>query len=178
MPLLMSVIGPWLRFGWVRPGDAIKRTLVVEEAWHILSHRPVARLFEEFMRYGRRLGVSMWLVLHHLGDLLVEESPEATAILKLTATRVLYHMDRKEAEITAAYLGLPQWALAAIKDGANVCQPGRAVWQVGGRVNLVEHLRSRTEISLTNTNRKMTDTTDGDRAVAAPPIPLVAGGAA
>ncbi|MFE0063118.1 ATP/GTP-binding protein [Streptomyces sp. NPDC059003] len=171
MPLLMSVIGPWLRWGWIRPGDSVKRTLIVEEAWHILTHRPVARLFEEFIRYGRRLGLSFWAILHHLADLRIAEAPEAEAILKLTATRVIYHMDRHEADITAAYLQLPSWARDAITDGASSCAPGRAVWQVGQRVQLVEHIRSRTEIPLTNTNAKMTEKVRA-LPVSAPLIPM------
>ncbi|MFB8242346.1 ATP/GTP-binding protein [Kitasatospora purpeofusca] len=157
MPLLMSVIGPWLRFGWIRPHDRIKRTLIVEEAWHILSHRPVARLFEEFVRYGRRLGLSFMAVIHHLSDVDIDESPEAMAILKLTATRVLYHLDKSDAQATADYLQLPDWAREAISDGANVCAPGRAVWQVGGRISLVQHIRSNTEVRLTNTNSRMSE---------------------
>ncbi|WP_225637442.1 ATP/GTP-binding protein [Streptomyces solaniscabiei] len=172
MPLLMSVIGPWLRYAWIRPGDSIKRTLIVEEAWHILSHRPVARLFEEFVRYGRRLGLSFWAILHHLGDLMVEEAPEAAAILKLTATRVLYHMDKAEADITADYLQLPDWAREALVDGASRCSPGRAVWQVGNRMHLVEHIRSATEAELTNTNRKMTEAASESQAPAAPLISM------
>ncbi|MFI6283014.1 ATP/GTP-binding protein [Streptomyces sp. NPDC050988] len=172
MPLLMSVIGPWLRYAWIKPGDSIKRTLIVEEAWHILSHRPVARLFEEFVRYGRRLGLSFWAILHHLGDLMVDEAPEAAAILKLTATRVLYHMDKAEADITADYLQLPDWAREALVDGASRCSPGRAVWQVGNRMHLVEHIRSATESELTNTNRKMTEASSGSQAPAAPLISM------
>ncbi|MEU5633776.1 ATP/GTP-binding protein [Streptomyces rishiriensis] len=183
MPLLMAVIGPWLRFGWIKPNDRIKRTLIVEEAWHILSHRPVARLFEELVRYGRRLGLSFWAVLHHLGDLLLEQAPEAAAILKLTATRVVYHMDRDEAETTANYLGLPDWARKALADGSNVCAPGRAIWQVGSRINLVEHIRTPLEIRLTDTNRRMTERQrePGDREgaqVSAPMIRLHKGAAA
>ncbi|MFE0774145.1 ATP/GTP-binding protein [Streptomyces sp. NPDC058861] len=169
MPLLMSVIGPWLRYAWIKTGDSIKRTLIVEEAWHILSHRPVARLFEEFVRYGRRLGLSFWAILHHLGDLQVDEAPEAAAILKLTATRVLYHMDKAEADLTADYLQLPDWAREALIDGASRCSPGRAVWQVGNRLHLVEHIRSATEATLTNTNRKMTEATSSH----APEAPLM-----
>ncbi|MFE1781091.1 ATP/GTP-binding protein [Streptomyces sp. NPDC059506] len=172
MPLLMSVIGPWLRYAWIKPGDSIKRTLIVEEAWHILSHRPVARLFEELVRYGRRLGLSFWAILHHLGDLMVEEAPEAAAILKLTATRVLYHMDKAEADITADYLQLPDWAREALVDGASRCSPGRAVWQVGNRMHLVEHIRSATESELTNTNRKMTEAASESQAPAAPLISM------
>jgi hypothetical protein len=172
MPLLMSVIGPWLRYAWIKPGDSIKRTLIVEEAWHILSHRPVARLFEEFVRYGRRLGLSFWAILHHLGDLMVEEAPEAAAILKLTATRVLYHMDKAEADITADYLQLPDWAREALVDGASRCSPGRAVWQVGNRMHLVEHIRSTTEAELTNTNRKMTEASSASQTPAAPLISM------
>ncbi|MEZ0070067.1 type IV secretory pathway VirB4 component [Streptacidiphilus sp. MAP12-20] len=157
MPLLMAVIGPWIRFGWIKSGDSIKRTLIVEEAWHILSHRPVARLFEELVRYGRRLGLSFIAVMHHLADLVLAHAPEAAAILKLTAVRVLYHLDRAEADITADYLGLPSWARDALADGANVCAPGRAIWQVGSRINLVEHIRTKAEIRLTDTNRRMTE---------------------
>ncbi|MER5890451.1 ATP/GTP-binding protein [Streptomyces sp. NPDC001941] len=172
MPLLMSVIGPWLRYAWIKPGDSIKRTLIVEEAWHILSHRPVARLFEELVRYGRRLGLSFWAILHHLGDLMVDEAPEAAAILKLTATRVIYHMDKAEADITADYLQLPDWAREALVDGASRCAPGRAVWQVGNRMHLVEHIRSAAESELTNTNRKMTEAIAEGHPAAAPIISM------
>ncbi|WP_416969395.1 ATP/GTP-binding protein [Streptomyces sp. 4F14] len=178
MPLLMAVIGPWLRFGWIKPDDRIKRTLIVEEAWHVLSHRPVARLFEELVRYGRRLGLSFWAVLHHLGDLLLEEAPEAAAILKLTATRVLYHMDRDEAEATADYLGLTDWARKALADGSNVCAPGRAIWQVGSRINLVEHIRTPLEIRLTDTNLRMAEVSVGRRDAAAAPMIRLHKGAA
>lgn len=170
MPLLMAVIGPWVRFGWIKPGDTIKRTLIVEEAWHILSHRPVARLFEELVRYGRRLGLSFWGILHHLADLVLEDAPEAAAILKLTATRVVYHLDREEAEITADYLGLTAWARKALPDGANVCAPGRAIWQVGARINLVEHIRTAAEIRLTDTNRRMTEKGGAARDRSAAPM--------
>lgn len=177
MPLLMAVIGPWLRFGWLKEDDDVKRTLIVEEAWHILSHRAVARLFEEFMRYGRRLGLSFWSILHHLGDLLIADAPEAAAILKLSATRVIYHLDQHEAELTADYLQLPKWAVAAITDPANLCAPGRAVWQVGKRVLLVEHIRSQTEIQLTNTDSRMTEKrTAPSGGFAAPIVPLRKGG--
>jgi type IV secretory pathway VirB4 component len=178
MPLLMAVIGPWIRFGWIRPGDNIKRTLIVEEAWHILSHRPVARLFEELVRYGRRLGLSFWAILHHLADLVLEEAPEAAAILKLTATRVVYHLDREEAEKTSDYLGLTSWARKSLPDGANICAPGRAIWQVGSRINLVEHIRTATEIRLTDTNRRMTESAGSEAAPPAAPMVRLRKGAA
>ncbi|MFD9484159.1 VirB4 family type IV secretion system protein [Streptomyces sp. NPDC059991] len=171
MPLLMSVIGPWLRWGWIKPDDNVKRTLICEEAWHILSHRPVARLFEEFLRFGRRLGLSFWAILHHLDDSRLAEAPEAETILKLTATRVFYHMDRHEADVVGAYFQLPDGAREAIADGASRCAPGKAVWQVGQRVQLVEHIRSRTEIALTNTNAKMTEKVR-EFASSAPLIPM------
>ncbi|MEV5338353.1 ATP/GTP-binding protein [Streptomyces sp. NPDC052676] len=178
MPLLMAVIGPWIRFGWIKPGDNIKRTLIVEEAWHILSHRPVARLFEELVRYGRRLGLSFWAILHHLADLVLEEAPEAAAILKLTATRVVYHLDRDEAEKTSDYLGLTSWARKSLPDGANICAPGRAIWQVGSRINLVEHIRTATEIRLTDTNRRMTESAGSEAAPPAAPMVRLRKGAA
>jgi type IV secretory pathway VirB4 component len=178
MPLLMAVIAPWIRFGWIKPDDNIKRTLIVEEAWHILSHRPVARLFEELVRYGRRLGLSFVAVLHHLGDLILAEAPEAAAILKLTATRILYHLDRDEAEVTCDYLGLPGWCRNALPDGANVLAPGNAIWQVGSRVNLVQHIRTKVEIRLTDTNRRMTERAGTDQGASAPMMRMSKGAAA
>ena len=171
MPLLMSVIGPWLRFGWIR-SDSVRRTLIVEEAWHILSHRPVARLFQELLKYGRRLGLSFWAVAHHLTDLEIAEAPEAEAILKMTATRVIYHLDKADADAVADYLKLPGWARDALSDGANICRPGNAVWQVGSRVNLVQHIRSAVETRLTDTNRRM-ETKSADVTAASPASVLV-----
>jgi hypothetical protein len=110
---------------------------------------------------------------------MIAEAPEASAILKLTATRVLYHMDRAEADQVADYLQLPDWCRAALADGAGRCAPGSAVWQVGNRIHLVRHIRSRAEISLTNTNRRMTEvsTTAGSKGnVEMPVIALHKGG--
>ena len=73
----------------------------------------------------------------------------------------------------ADYLGLTTWARQALPDGANVCAPGRAIWQVGSRINLVEHIRTATEIRLTDTNRRMSETSSAaadDTALAAAPL--------
>ncbi|WP_457512164.1 hypothetical protein [Streptomyces sp. TE33382] len=61
----------------------------------------------------------------HLGDLMVDEAPEAAAILKLTATRVLYRMDKAEADITADCPQLPDWAREPLVDGASRCSQAR-----------------------------------------------------
>jgi hypothetical protein len=81
-------------------------------------------------------------------------------------------MDKAEADITADYLQLPDWAREALVDGASRCSPGRAVWQVGNRMHLVEHIRSATESELTNTNRKMAESASGSQAPAAPLISM------
>ncbi|HTJ68130.1 MAG TPA: ATP/GTP-binding protein [Actinospica sp.] len=158
MPLFMAVIGPWLRFGWLSPDDNVKRTLICEEAWHILSHRPVARLFNELIRYGRRLGLGFIAVVHHLSDALLKDIPEAESIIKLTATRIVYHIQGDDADATADYLALPRWARDAIKDSANLCAPGNAVWSFAGATMLVEHLRTAAERTLTDTDARMIDT--------------------
>ncbi|OLT34393.1 ATP/GTP-binding protein [Actinomadura sp. CNU-125] len=160
MPLFLAVAGAWLRFGWIDPRSTTKYTLVVEEAWHILGHRPVARLFNEFMRFGRRLALSVVAVAHHLSDLRLDEVPEAMSIIKLSATRVVYHIEGEDADTVAEYLELPQWARQAIKDPANLCAPGNGVWSLAGITQLVQHLRTGVEEELTNTNKRMAERGD------------------
>ncbi|WP_433463967.1 hypothetical protein [Spirillospora sp. CA-128828] len=157
LPLFMAVIGAWLRFGWIDPASTTKYTLVIEEAWHILAHRPVARLFNEFMRFGRRLGLSVIAVAHHLSDLRLDEVPEAVSIIKLSATRVVYHIEGDDADTVADYLELPAWAREAIKDPANLAAPGNGIWSFSGLTLLVQHLRTPAETALTNTNKRMSD---------------------
>jgi hypothetical protein len=177
MPLFMAVIGAWLRFGWIDPRSTIKYSLVVEEAWHILGHRPVARLFNEFMRFGRRLGLSVIAVAHHLSDLRLDQVPEAMSIIKLSTTRVVYHIEGADADTVADYLELPQWARSAIKDPARLCCPGNAIWSFSGLTQLVQHLRTSTEQSLTDTDKRMSDASapatapaPGDAAQSAPAV--------
>lgn len=157
LPLFMAVIGAWLRFGWIDPASTAKYSLIIEEAWHILAHRPIARLFNEFMRFGRRLGLSVIAVLHHLSDLKLNEVPEAMSIIKLSATRVVYHIEGEDADTVADYLELPRWARDAIKDAANLAAPGNGIWSFSGRTQLVQHLRTASEENLTNTNKRMTE---------------------
>jgi hypothetical protein len=157
IPLFMSVIGTWLRHGWINPRATTKYVLIIEEAWHILGHRPVARLFEEFMRFGRRLGLQVIAIAHHLSDLRLEQVPEAVSIIKLSATRVVYHVEGEDADVIAEYCELPNWAREAIKDAGNLAATGNAIWAFSGITQLVQHLRTPLEEALTNTNRRMTE---------------------
>jgi hypothetical protein len=152
LPILMAILSVWLRWSWIKPGDGVRRTLIVEEAWDIIRHTSVADLFLELLKYGRRLGLSLWFVMHHISD--SDVSPAAAAILKLTDTRVIYGLNRREAEETAAALQLPEWASATISDPA-IMRRGTALWSVGARSMLVQHKRTTYEISVTDTNKGM-----------------------
>jgi type IV secretory pathway VirB4 component len=159
LPILMAIVGVWLRYSWIRPGDGIKRTLICEEAWHIIGQRSVARLFRDFLKYGRRLGLSFWAICHHLTDLTNSAAAgEAEAILKMTDTRVIYGLDSADADATAAVLKLPLWASATIKSPSLV--RGFAVWSVAGRTLVVQHLATSTERPLVYTDRAMHDDED------------------
>jgi hypothetical protein len=152
LPILMAILSVWLRWSWIQPGDGIRRTLIVEEAWDIIRHTSVADLFLELLKYGRRLGLSLWFVMHHISD--SDVSPAAAAILKLTDTRVIYGLNRREAEETARALQLPEWATSTISDPATM-RRGTALWSVGARSMLVQHKRTTYEIAVTDTNKGM-----------------------
>ena len=149
LPVLMAVLGTWLNHAWLR-ADGRKRILVVEEAWHVISDPKMAVLFEELGKFARGLGLSMVAVIHHMSD--IDDTPEAAALLKMASTRVVYQQKAGEAEITAARLGLPEWATDAIPR----LQRGVAVWDVAGNCQVVQHVTTAAERQVCFSDSAMT----------------------
>lgn len=133
LAVLMAVLGTWLNAVWLR-ADGVKRVLVVEEAWLLISSPTMAALFEALGKFARGLGLSLVGVVHQLSDL--ADSVEAEALLKMASTRVLYGMPAGEAREVGARLGLPTWAT----DSLPTLPRGVAVWDVAGNVQVVQHL--------------------------------------
>ncbi|MGH3328266.1 MAG: ATP-binding protein [Streptomycetales bacterium] len=157
MPILMAVVGVWLEHTWIKP-DRKKRIFLVEEAWHIINSPSVAQLFQRLLKFGRRLGLSFVAVVHHLSDVVEGAAArEASAILKMASTRTIYMQKADEARATGRVLGLPRWAIEIIP----TLQPGIAVWDVNGNVQVVKHIVTDVERPLVFTDRAMTERASG-----------------
>ena len=89
-------------------------------------------------------------VIHHMSD--IDDTPEAAALLKMASTRVVYQQKAGEAKITAARLGLPEWATDAIPR----LQRGVAVWDVAGNCQVVQHVTTAAERQVCFSDSAMT----------------------
>jgi hypothetical protein len=67
------------------------------------------------------------------------------------STRIVYHQDESQVQLTRALLGLSEAEAGLI----SILSPGQALWRVGSRSFVVQHYRSRLEAGLTDTDTGM-----------------------
>jgi hypothetical protein len=97
------------------------------------------------------------VVLHKLGDLQAvgdagsRAARIAEGLIADASTRVIYHQDESQVELTRTMLGLSATEARLISRLA----AGQALWQVGSRSFVVQHYRSRLESRLTDTDMGM-----------------------
>ena len=153
---LMVCATAWLQAAVARPG-AGKRTVVVDEAWAILSSLGTARWLRASLKLSRAYGVSNVVVVHRLSDLLAagaegsEQVRLAQGLLADAETRVVYGQAPGEMEAAARLLGLTN------TEAEVVPQLGRgvALWKVGQRSYLVQHRLGAAEEALVDTDERM-----------------------
>jgi len=94
------------------------------------------------------------VVLHKLGDLQAagdagsRASRIAEGLVADASTRVIYHQDESQVELTRQLLGLSRTEAGLISRLA----AGQALWRIGNRSFVVQHHRSRLEARLTDTD--------------------------
>lgn len=131
--------------------------LVVDEAWAILSNIAVARWLQASWKLSRANGVANMAVLHRVSDLSAggsegsEQVELARGLLGDSETRVVYAQPPGEVELAGRLLGLSP----AEADLVPRLRRGVALWKVGGRSFLVEHVLARAEIPLVDTDARM-----------------------
>ena len=152
------------------PGDL--RILIRDEAWKQmrLGVDAVASLDAD-LRMSRRDGAVQIVVAHKPSDMLTvgDAGSQAVAIAKdlihLCATKVLLGQDEAIGDELSGLLGLAPMAERIVTTWA-VAGKGRALWVVGSRQFKVATIRTRTEITLTDTNAALPAppaTRDGER---------------
>jgi type IV secretory pathway VirB4 component len=154
--LLMVCALSWLQ-STLASGPALKRLVVLDEAWAVLSQISTARWLQAAFKLSRAYGVANIAVLHRLSDLRAagqegsEQQRLAEGLLLDAETRVVFAQAAGEAEEAGEMLGLSlteRQLLTRLPRGV-------ALWRVGQESYLVEHLLSAEERAFTDTDEAM-----------------------
>lgn len=156
LPLIMTCATGWMQSALVS-ANAVKRILVVDEAWAVLHEQATARWLQATFKLSRSLGVSNVAVVHRVSDLRAvgqEGSvPQSlsTGLLADSEVRVIFGQPASEAEATSELLSLSH----AERDAVASLPRGVSLWKVGERSFLVEHLVGEWEAGLVDTDAAM-----------------------
>ncbi|MFE9413931.1 hypothetical protein ACFYN0_34875 [Streptomyces sp. NPDC006704] len=153
IPSLMAAVSCWAEHVWLRESTAVHKHLVLEEAWQILLSPATSALIQRLLKYSRRLGLSVDVLMHTLSDLGNDGTVQSRALDLARLCEVLHigRLSPEEAAAVGALLGLDQWVINRIPTLA----PGEAVWKVGPHyVDIVKTVISEEEAELTDTSER------------------------
>jgi hypothetical protein len=151
LPLVRICATSWLQAALARR-DGRRRFVVADEAWDDMTIGTL-RWYQSMFKLTRQYLVSNWLIFHKPGDLLTagdagtEAASLAESLIADTGTVVMYRQKTQQLDLCRAYFGVND----AETRWLTRLHPGQALWKIGNRAHLVQHLRSATEAAFTNT---------------------------
>ena len=158
--ILMACATAWMSALLARMAELPGRERLInvaDESWKIIQHAGLGEWFQSNFKLARQFGVMNLVVLHKLADLQAvgdagsRAARIAEGLLADASTRVVYHQDESQIELTRALLGLTDSEAQLI----SMLSAGQALWRIGSRSFAVQHYRSSVESSLTNTDTGM-----------------------
>jgi type IV secretory pathway VirB4 component len=158
--ILMACATAWMSALLARMAERPDRERLInvaDESWKIVQHTGLGEWFQSNFKLARQFGVMNLVVLHKLADLQAAGDAGSRAariaegLLADASTRIVYHQDESQIELTRALLGLSESEAQLI----SMLSAGQALWRVGSRSFVVQHYRSRLEAGLTNTDTGM-----------------------
>ncbi len=158
--ILMACATAWISALLARTAERPGRDRLVnvaDESWKIVQHTGLGEWFQSNFKLARQFGVMNLVVLHKLADLQgagdagSRAARIAEGLVADASTRVVYHQDDSQIELTRALLGLSHSEGRLI----SMLGTGRALWRVGSRSFVVAHQRSAIEAALTDTDSGM-----------------------
>jgi type IV secretory pathway VirB4 component len=158
--ILMTCASGWLSARLERAadrGDPGRLINLADEAWKMLEHDGLAQWFRANFKLTRKYGTLNVIVAHKPADV-TGSGDEGTArhaaargLITDCATRVIYHQAAGDIPQCIKLFGLSARAgdiLAQLKKG-------QALWQVGRRLFIVQHVRTQIEKAFTDTDAGM-----------------------
>jgi type IV secretory pathway VirB4 component len=158
--ILMACASAWMSAVLARTAERPGRERLInvaDESWKIVQHTGLGEWFQANFKLARQLGVMNLVVLHKLADLQSAGDSGSRAariaegLVADASTKVIYHQDESQIELTQTLLGLSDSEARLI----GMLSPGQALWRVASRAFVVQHYRSRLETGLTNTDTGM-----------------------
>jgi type IV secretory pathway VirB4 component len=154
--ILMTCAAAWLQGLLAR--DASKRTIfVLDEAWAILANLGIAKWLQASFKLSRARGLQNIAVMHRFSDLAAsgsagsQQERVARGLLSDTETKVVYAQPHGEVSATKELLGLTETEASLLPQ----LERGVALWKVGERSFLVWHRLGRLELSVVDTDQRM-----------------------
>jgi len=158
--ILMACATAWMTALLARMAERPGRERLInvaDESWKIIQHTGLGEWFQANFKLARQFGVMNLVVLHKLADLHAAGDAGSRAariaegLIADASTRIVYHQDESQIELTRNLLGLSETEARLLA----VLAPGQALWQVGARSFVVQHHRSRLERRLSDTDTGM-----------------------
>lgn len=146
-------------------GERVPKTLRVnDEGWRVLAVPGQAAQYQSDFKLQRASGVVNVVVMHRFSDLRAagDEGSRATklaeGLLSDADTVVVYKQAEAEMPDVEQKLHLTESESTVIEH----LEPGQALWIVGKWRGLIHHLRSQTEIGLSDTDEAMSSGLPGE----------------
>jgi hypothetical protein len=137
---------------------SVRRILVIDEGWAVLSNLAVARWLQYSIKMARATGVQVILIIHRLSDLTAAGAPDseqvqiAKGMLSDTETQVIFTQSTAEVQRAKELLQLNTAQAETIPD----LNPHVALWRVGRHNSEVRHrLLTQDEAWIVDTDDRM-----------------------
>ena len=156
LTLVMIAATSWLQAVMART-DGPRRLQVLDEAWSLLGSERTSKYLQACWKLSRSYGVANIAIVHRLSDLRAQTDDGTSAskvsmgLLADTQTRVLFRQSTDQVADARELLGLTATETALLPHLAK----GRALWKVGGRSAIVEHVIAPEELSICDTDARM-----------------------
>ena len=154
--LVLLAATAWLQTMLARR-DGVPRIQVLDEAWRLLGSERTTRYLQACWKLCRDYGVANLAVVHRLSDLRAQADDGTTTakvsmgLLADTQTRVLFRQASDQLADARALLGLNPRETEVL--GRLV--RGRALWKVGARTAVVQHVVGPGEVDMCDTDAAM-----------------------
>jgi len=167
LPLVMVAAAGWFQQLMACPGP--QRVQVLDEAWALLANRHTAAYLQSCFKLGRTYGVANLCITHRASDL-VAQADDGTATSKIaaglladSATKIILRQAPDQLDAAVAHFGLTGPEASIVGQLTR----GRALWKLGGRTAVVQHVLGRGEQPIVDTDARMNGIVVTDRTEAA-----------
>ncbi len=155
LPLVMVAAAGWFQQLMACPGP--QRVQILDEAWALLGNRHTAGYLQTSFKLGRTYGVANLCITHRASDL-VAQADDGTATSKIaaglladSATKIILRQAPDQLDAAVAHFGLTAPEASIVGQLTR----GRALWKLGGRTAVVQHVLGPDEVEITDTDARM-----------------------